>query len=96
MRCWGELKSLRAQSVGEVSVVTLVMFRICGNESQPGLQLVEKLATPLLSVKGILNVRFHPKNIDWPFRASHSRATTLPCWRAKDAQGQDKQKPYII
>ena len=23
------------------------IFRICGNESQPGLQLVEKLATPL-------------------------------------------------
>ena len=32
MRCWGELKSLRGQSVGEVSA---------------GLQLVEKLATPL-------------------------------------------------
>ena len=25
------------------------IFRICGNESQPGLLLVEKLATPLLS-----------------------------------------------
>ena len=24
-----------------------VIFRICGNKSQPGLQLVEKLATPL-------------------------------------------------
>ena len=42
MRCWGEVKSLRAQSVGEVNA-----YRICGNESQPGLQLVEKLATPL-------------------------------------------------
>ena len=41
MRCWGELKSLRAQSVGEVS-----SYRICGNESQPGLQKIEKVATP--------------------------------------------------
>ena len=44
MQCWGELKSLRAQSVGEVM---RAIFRICGNESQPGLQLVEKLATTL-------------------------------------------------
>ena len=26
------------------------IFRICGNESQPGLQLVEKLATPLATL----------------------------------------------
>ena len=44
MRCWGELKGLRAQSVGEVM---RAIFRICGNESHLGLQLVEKLATPL-------------------------------------------------
>ena len=73
-----------------------VIFRMCGNESQPGLQPVEKLATSLLSVKWVLNVRFHAKNIDWPFTACHSRGTTLPYWRAKDALGQDKQKPYII
>ena len=42
MRCWGELKGLRAQSVGEVK-----SYRICGTESQPGLQLVQKLAKPL-------------------------------------------------
>ena len=57
MRCWGELKSLRAQSVGEVSayyiVVVRAVFRICGNKSQRGLQLVEKLATPLLLIKQI-------------------------------------------
>ena len=52
MRCWGQLKSLRAQSVGEVSayysgVVARAIFRICGNESQPGLQVVKKLATAL-------------------------------------------------
>ena len=35
MRCWGELKSLRAQSVGEVRLVMHAIFRICGNESQP-------------------------------------------------------------
>ena len=35
MRCWGELKSLRGQSVGEVSA---------------GLHLVEKLATPRVHV----------------------------------------------
>ena len=32
MCCWDELKSLRAQSVGEVM---RAVFRICGNESQP-------------------------------------------------------------
>ena len=26
------------------------IFRICGNESQPGLQRVEKLATPLAAL----------------------------------------------
>ena len=28
------------------------IFRICGNESQPGLLLVEKLATPLTTTVG--------------------------------------------
>ena len=46
MRCWGELKSLRGQSVGKVRLVMRAIFRICGNQSQPGLQIVEKLATP--------------------------------------------------
>ena len=73
MHGWGELKSLRAQSVGEVSVVMRVIFRICGNESQPGLQLVENLAILLLNVKGALNERLHPENIDWPFAARHSQ-----------------------
>ena len=27
-----------------------------------------------------------------PFAASHSRGTKPPCWRAKVALGQDKQK----
>ena len=36
MRCWGEL-------------VMGAIFRICGNKSQPGLQLDEKLATHLKS-----------------------------------------------
>ena len=59
MPCWGELKSVRPQSVGEVSAyLSCVQFSGCvvsfvlldlspGNESQPHLQLVEKLATPL-------------------------------------------------
>ena len=42
MHCWGKLKSLRARSVDEVN-----SYRICGNESQPELQIVEKLASPL-------------------------------------------------
>ena len=45
MRCWCELKSLRAHDrskCGEVS-----SYRTCGNESQPELQIVEKLAAPL-------------------------------------------------
>ena len=40
-------KSLRGQGVGEVRLVMRASFRICGNESQPGLQIVGKLATPL-------------------------------------------------
>ena len=47
MHCWGELKCLRSQSVGEVRLVMRAIFRICGNESQPGLQIVEKLTTSL-------------------------------------------------
>ena len=47
MHCRDELKSLRDQSVGKVRQVVLAVFRICGNESQPGLQIVEELAMPL-------------------------------------------------
>ena len=47
MHCWGELESLGGQSVGEVRLVVRTIFRICGNESQPGLQIVEELAMPL-------------------------------------------------
>ena len=39
----GELKSIRGQSVGEVSAYQSCdgeIFRVCGNESQPGLLLV--------------------------------------------------------
>ena len=38
MHCWGELKAKELMRA---------IFRICVNESQPGLQLVEMLATPL-------------------------------------------------
>ena len=31
-------------------LVIRAIFRICRNESQPGLQVVEKLATPLVAV----------------------------------------------
>jgi len=31
-------------------LVMRAIFRTCGNESQPGLQVVEKLATPLVAV----------------------------------------------
>ena len=51
MHCWVELKSLWAQRVVEVGAYILAMcaiFRMCGNESQPGLQLVEKLAMLLV------------------------------------------------
>ena len=47
MRCWGELKSLKAQSGGQCVLVMRAVFKICGNESQPGLQRVEKLVRPL-------------------------------------------------
>ena len=46
MHCWGKLKSLRAQSVGEVSAYTshACSFQDMWKWSQPGLQ---KLAMPL-------------------------------------------------
>ena len=36
------------------------------------------------------------KALNRPFAASHSHGTKLPCWRAKVALGQDKQKTCII
>ena len=41
-------------------------------------------------------VGFYQSN--WPFAASHSRGTKPPCWRAKVALGQDKQRklPFKI
>ena len=66
MHCWGELKCLRAQSLGEVSVSVVLhaikriinkLWSGCGNEilthSQPGLQQVEKLVIPLSSASRI-------------------------------------------
>ena len=67
MGCWGELKSLRAQSVGEVSgYQSCAKFvRMCGKESEPGLQLLEKLVLScrfssvemLVGIKTKLNTR---------------------------------------
>jgi len=37
-----------------------IFFRICGNESQPGLQLVKKLAMPLVTACGYLTHVFKP------------------------------------
>ena len=34
------------------SVRVRAIFRICGNESQPGLQLVKRLVTPLVTLVG--------------------------------------------
>ena len=50
MRCCGELKTLRGTCDGVRGQCVLAIgaiFTMCGNESQPGLQLVEKLTTPL-------------------------------------------------
>ena len=44
----GELKSLRAQCWrGQCVLVVHAIFRMRGNGSQPGLRLIEKLATAL-------------------------------------------------
>ena len=64
MRYWGELKSLRGQSVGEVGLVMRAVFRICGKESQTGLQIVEKLATPLVRASSLLFM-MRPRLQDW-------------------------------
>ena len=64
MRYWGELKSLRGQSVGEVGLVMRAVFRICGKESQTGLQRVEKLATPLVRASSLLFM-MRPRLQDW-------------------------------
>ena len=50
MHCWGKPKCLRDQSVGVVSVYLLSQVCNFQDESQPGLQLVEKLATPLSDI----------------------------------------------
>ena len=31
-----------------------------------------------------------------PFATSHSRGTKPPCWRAKEALGQDKQRKLLL
>ena len=31
-----------------------------------------------------------------PFATSHSRGTKPPCWRAKEALGQDKQRKLLF
>ena len=73
MYCWGELKRLRAQSLGEVSTnhvrainrVKNKHFSGCGNEiptrSQPGLEQVEKLVTPCLVTRGSEVQMIYPK-----------------------------------
>ena len=46
----GWVKKLKSSKCwwSQCVLVMRAIFRICGNESQPGLQLVEKLATPLV------------------------------------------------
>ena len=46
----GWVKNLQSSKCwwSQCVLVMRAIFRICGNESQPGLQLVEKLATPLV------------------------------------------------
>ena len=39
MHCWGELKSIRAQSIDEVSASCVQFSGYVENESQPGLQI---------------------------------------------------------
>ena len=42
------------------------ILRICGNESQPGLQLVEKLAVPLVILNLVKIIKFKlPKSRDF-------------------------------
>ena len=54
MRCWGKLKSSKCWW-GQCALVVRAIFRICGNKSQPALQLVEKLVT--LPAGGIRRAR---------------------------------------
>ena len=46
----------------------------------------------------IVNMRqkFDKRATNRPLAASYSGGTKPPCWRAKVALGQDKQKTYII
>ena len=47
---WGKrLKSSKCLW-GQCVLVMRAIFRICGNQSHPGLQIVEKVATPLVAV----------------------------------------------
>ena len=69
-----------------------------------------RMAAMLASQTNPVGVEFFRKNhipvgrggggvsINSPFAASHSRGTQPPCWRAKVALGQDKQRklPFKI
>ena len=46
----------------------------------------------LTDITGYVKQRYLSRS----FAARHSGGTKLPCWIAKVALGQDKQKPYII
>ena len=46
----------------------------------------------LTDITGYVKQRYLSRS----FAARHSDGTKLPCWIAKVALGQDKQKPYII
>ena len=56
MRCWGELKSLEGKVLMRTSHVCSFQAVVCRKESQPGLQIVEKMDTPL-------HIQFCPINL---------------------------------
>ena len=41
----------------------------------------------------MLNTSF--SGVNRPFSASISRGTKLPCWRGRDALGEDKRRKFI-
>ena len=70
-----------------------------GEPQGGGIQIPKKRSCKLSFLKSIYHNVNYTRPVDRnsrPFAASHSCGKKPPCWRAKVALGQDKQKAYII
>ena len=69
------------------------IFRICGNESQPGLQLVEKKATPLVNCPGSIKANVCLSMMDDPLFKSSLKLHNAQLHNAPLAKGLKPHDP---